>query len=65
VEAISFHHEPAGSGSGSFSPTVAVHAANYLTQVHDGTALVTPIDEEFMKRTGFIGSLEVWKGLVV
>ncbi len=65
VEAIAWHHAPQASGGDSFSPLVAVYAAERLidggplTHFPDGEKL----DEEFLRNLGLPDRGPVWRPL--
>ncbi|MDO8945736.1 MAG: response regulator [Desulfocapsaceae bacterium] len=66
VEAIGFHHFPGILPAGSFSPALAVHAANalyYENKPHESGKAPTCLDLEFLERNGLADRLEVWREL--
>ncbi len=63
VEAVAWHHEPAGSLSVKFSPLTAVHAASTY---HDEKSIsrlrdCTPIDTTFLAGIGCAEREKVWR----
>lgn len=63
VEAVTFHHDPATTTTGTVTPLVAVHAADGLVaQVLPGTEPAP--DLAFIERCAGPGRLDIWRGLV-
>jgi HD-like signal output (HDOD) protein len=64
VEAIALHHRPASVPSGPFSPLLAVHVADALTNsTHpaDGLAGVADPDETCLAEAGVQPRLDLWR----
>jgi hypothetical protein len=71
VEAIGFHHHLSDYPADSFSPALAVHAANALyysqfgeTGAHNGQeriGLPASLDEGYVNRLGLAGRVESWR----
>lgn len=66
VEAIGFHHCLDGYPENSFSPTLAVHAANVF--YHENRPLEsmdkpTSLDLGYLERVGLSNRIEVWRGM--
>ena len=62
VEAVAWHHDPAGSLSVKFSPLAAVHVASFY---HDDKSISrlrdrTPIDATFLAEIGCAERVNVW-----
>ena len=65
IEAIGFHHRPHELPVNTFSPTLAVHAANalyYENRQHKGDT-PTCLDHEYLKKIGLNNRIEVWREL--
>jgi len=63
VEAVAWHHEPAGSLSVKFSPLAAVHVASVYHE-EEGTSRLrdhTPIDTTFLAGIGCAERESVWR----
>lgn len=63
VEATAWHHQPRGSGTASFRPLTAVHAANALVREESsaGADGATSLDHAYLDRLGLTGRLPAWR----
>ncbi|MEM6799531.1 MAG: response regulator [Planctomycetota bacterium] len=62
VEAVTLHHQPNATGSETFTPLTAVHAAEVLVEAqNEGIREGGSLDVEYLKRTGCRKSLEAWR----
>jgi putative nucleotidyltransferase with HDIG domain len=63
VEAVALHHHPARVSAGGFTPLVAVHVANVLSQLSplNATQPIRPqLDTEYLRVTGFTERVVEW-----
>ncbi len=63
VEAVALHHEPACSGSTSFTPLTAVHIANALVRKigsDDNTSKEFAVDSAYLAALGLEGRMDTW-----
>jgi putative nucleotidyltransferase with HDIG domain len=66
VEAIGFHHYLAGYPADSFSPTLAVHAANaFHHEIKGQETIGAPpgLDLEYMEKVGLSDRVESWRNI--
>jgi HD-like signal output (HDOD) protein len=64
VEAVAWHHQPANAQPASFSPLIAVHAADYYEnrlQVHPPSDETSAIDELLLTQLGVQQQLVPWE----
>ena len=63
VEAVAWHHEPAGSLSVKFSPVAAVHVASAYHDEKNGARLQDrcPVDAAFLASIGCTDREQVWR----
>ncbi len=64
IEAVAWHHDPAGSLSVKFSPLAAVHVASTYHHEKSGSRLRdrTPIDAAFLAAIGCAEREKAWRG---
>ncbi|MEC4889835.1 MAG: response regulator [Nitrospira sp.] len=66
VDAVVFHHEPAGSLQKGFSTLAAVHVANAIDEVQDPAitgGVVTAIDDAYLQACGLGKRKADWEGI--
>jgi len=67
VHAVAFHHAPDPSESETFSPTIAVYAANILVQEQNpgasGNNVVPEFDDELVRHMGLDDRIDHWREL--
>lgn len=66
IEAITFHHRLESYPSPTFSPAIAVHAADVIYyKLHPDQSIGAPpeLDEEYLQQAGVGGKLEEWTEL--
>ncbi len=66
VEAIGFHHYLTGYPSDSFSPTLAVHAANvFYHEIKDKETIGAPpgLDLEYVEKVGLSNKVASWRSI--
>ncbi len=65
VEAVLYADTPGKSSETTFGPVTAVHAAQYLvaTSLALTRGLVPNLDEDFLKRVGYLDRLEAWRAI--
>lgn len=67
VHAVAFHHAPDRSDSETFSPTIAVYAANILVQEQNpgasGNSVVPEFDKDLLRDMGLDDRIDRWRNL--
>jgi HD-like signal output (HDOD) protein len=64
VEAVAYHHAPAGVEGDGVGVLAAVHVAAALVASRDGPSDADGIDRAFLEANGLAGDLDAWKELV-
>ena len=66
VEAVAWHHDPAGSLSVKFSPLAAVHVASAYHDEKNSPWLRdrTPVDAAFLSAIGCAERENAWRGML-
>ena len=67
VEAVAFHHRPADSFAGEFSPLTAVHVANVTEEVNhlgDTISESLQLDIDYIRAIGMEDRIDSWTALV-
>ncbi len=66
VDAVAYHHEPAGCPAQNTTALAAVHVANVMEEEAQATAMgetAPPMDLDYLTRRGLIDRLALWQAL--
>ena len=64
IEAVAMHHQPAGCAVATFSPTIAVHAADVFVHELSGANTEVPqpqLDADYLARLGLADRIDAWR----
>lgn len=63
VEAVAHHHQPMRNATSAFTPTTAVHVANFLSNSHHHAEPngIHDVDQDYLKKIGLGERFKVWR----